>query len=184
MIQMILSHAWCLATDLLWIQKKTWRRKPRRTRVDPKICWTIIQNGQKPTMRWVFPGIILCMIPANQIWLHTVTPYIIGWVHTQNSQYIQVCCVSSHIDVETKWPPFCRHFHINFLELKLLYFLKRHYYVKTTSRCRLYIIMTLFCVVCSLDINIIFRCRYLTEPQSRPIQTTGSRRPCWWRLEP
>ena len=29
-------------------------------------------------------GIILCMHPANEIWLYSVTPSLIGWAHTQS----------------------------------------------------------------------------------------------------
>ena len=27
--------------------------------------------------------IIMCVLPANEIWCYTVTPSLIGWVHTQ-----------------------------------------------------------------------------------------------------
>ena len=57
----------------------------------------------------VFPGIILCMHPANERWRYIVTSSLIGWVHSQNdpciprsatsylpySEPIHICCVSS-----------------------------------------------------------------------------------------
>ena len=32
-------------------------------------------------------GIILCMPPANERWRYSVTPSLIGWVHTQNDPF-------------------------------------------------------------------------------------------------
>ena len=32
-------------------------------------------------------GIILCMHPANERWCYSVTPSLIGWVHTQNDAW-------------------------------------------------------------------------------------------------
>ena len=95
-------------------------------------------------------GIILCMHPANERWCYNVTSSLIGCVHSQDDPCIlhwvtgdkqllfiwkwcnilTIChCYlldkpkGQHIVAKTKWPPFCRrHFQINFLVWKCLYF--------------------------------------------------------------
>ena len=37
------------------------------------------------------PRIILCMCPANERWWYSITPYLIGWVHTYNDSCIRYC---------------------------------------------------------------------------------------------
>ena len=46
----------------------------------------------------VLAGIILCMSSANETWRYTVTPSLIGWVHTHNDPCIPgLCAVLYHI---------------------------------------------------------------------------------------
>ena len=59
------------------------------------ICST--NTGMVIAIRCIMPGIILCMRPANERWRYTVTPSLIGWVHTQNDPCMLIRCGS-------KWP--------------------------------------------------------------------------------
>ena len=46
-----------------------------------------------PTSKKMYHGIsgtIQCMCTANERWHYTVTPYLIGWVHTQNNPCIHI----------------------------------------------------------------------------------------------
>ena len=48
--------------------------------------WKVSCRGKR-TPVWMatyFPGIILCMCPANERGRYSVTPSLIGWAHTQN----------------------------------------------------------------------------------------------------
>ena len=53
----------------------------------------ILQNSEKP---W-HSGIILCKHPAIERWRYTVTPSLIGWVHTQNNPWAS--CGNLHTSI-------------------------------------------------------------------------------------
>ena len=95
-------------------------------------------------IKFQFAGIILCIRPANERWRYTVTPSLIGWAHIQNDTWVWHRLVTStsihtgwvdshnfrhfkathfkHIEAETRWPAFSRHFHTHFLEWKCMNF--------------------------------------------------------------
>ena len=48
---------------------------------------------------WAYPGIILCIHPANDRWCYSVTSSLIGWVHTQND----ICNPVISMSLSTRW---------------------------------------------------------------------------------
>ena len=58
-----------------------------------EILWTVLSAVIHSIMEirnYWYPGIILCMRPANERWRYTVMAYLIGWTHTQNDAGIPI----------------------------------------------------------------------------------------------
>ena len=86
-------------------------------------CESVLCHRHRANTWHTTSRIILCMHPANERWRYTVTPSLIGWMHTQNNPCTSIVCRLGTLR-SGKWPPYCRkYFQINFLCVWKLYFI-------------------------------------------------------------
>ena len=71
------------------IQIMAWRRSGDKPLYEPMVV-SLPTHICVTRPQWVnrYAGIILCMSPTNERWCYTVTPSLIGWVHTQNDSWV------------------------------------------------------------------------------------------------